>query len=147
VSAGLAISSRSFAFDEAAASSDWRTFEVTTRIEVLKPSGATRIWLPAALSAATPYQRTLGNAFTAEGGSATLVQVSGTDALGVVSAVFPKDVKPVVVVTSKVTTRDYAVDVTAGGSTPALDGATREHFLRPTKLIPTDGIVKATADE
>src|SRR5690242_9966648 len=30
-------------------STGWRTFEVTTRVEVLKPSGSTRIWLPAAL--------------------------------------------------------------------------------------------------
>jgi hypothetical protein len=27
----------------------WRTFEVTTQIEVLKPSGKTRVWVPAAL--------------------------------------------------------------------------------------------------
>ena len=27
----------------------WRTFEVTTELEVLKPSGATRLWVPAAL--------------------------------------------------------------------------------------------------
>ena len=27
----------------------WRTFDVTTRVEVLKPSGTTRIWVPAAL--------------------------------------------------------------------------------------------------
>ena len=26
----------------------WPTFEITTRVEVLKPSGLTRIWLPAA---------------------------------------------------------------------------------------------------
>ena len=34
----------------------WRTFEVTTRVEVLKPSGSTRVWLPAALLGATPFQ-------------------------------------------------------------------------------------------
>jgi len=24
----------------------WRTFEITTRVEVLKPAGTTRVWLP-----------------------------------------------------------------------------------------------------
>ena len=44
----------------------WRTFEVITRVEILKPSGPTRIWLPAALPLDTPFQRTLANEFKAE---------------------------------------------------------------------------------
>src|SRR5690349_5746493 len=50
--------------------SAWRTFEVTTQIEVLKPWGVTRIWLPAALDTNTGYQRTLGNRFQCPGGHA-----------------------------------------------------------------------------
>jgi hypothetical protein len=46
----------------------WRKFEVTTRVEVLKPRGQTTIWLPAALIREAPFQRTLANRFTAEGG-------------------------------------------------------------------------------
>ena len=45
----------------------WRTFEVTTRVEVLKPSGKTRVWLPTPLTVDTPYQKSLGSAFNAEG--------------------------------------------------------------------------------
>src|SRR5437879_12377626 len=36
------------------AAGDWRSFEVTTRVEVLKPAGTTRIWVPAALVSETP---------------------------------------------------------------------------------------------
>ena len=48
----------------------WRTFEVTTRVEILKPSGATRVWLPAVLIRETPFQKTLSNEFSAESGTA-----------------------------------------------------------------------------
>ena len=49
VSASLAFpkTARLFALGETPAA--WRTFEVTTRVEVLKPSGTTLVWLPAAL--------------------------------------------------------------------------------------------------
>ena len=63
------------------------------------------------------------------------------------SAVFPKDVQPVLVVTSKVSTRDHAVDLTVRGTARDPGRAALEHFVRPTKLLPTDGLVKSTADE
>src|SRR5437763_16257693 len=37
----------------------WRTFQVTTRVEVLTPSGTTRIWVRAALITETPFQKTI----------------------------------------------------------------------------------------
>ena len=48
----------------------WRTFEVTTRVEVLKPNGVTHIWLPSTLIRDTPFQRTHASKFSAEGGTA-----------------------------------------------------------------------------
>jgi transglutaminase-like putative cysteine protease len=39
------------------------------------------------------------------------------------------------------------VDLSAAGNAPKGDPAGLEHFLRPTKLLPTDGIVKTTATE
>ena len=119
----------------------WRTFEVTTRVEVLKPAGATRIWVPAALLAATRYQRTLGNTFACPDGSAKLVE-GVPDALGIVSAEFPSGVRPVLTVTSRVATRDLS-----GGASAQTSRAVLEHWLRPTKLLPTDGIVRQTARE
>lgn len=123
----------------------WRTFELVTRVEVLQPSGATRVWVPAALVKETPYQRTLANEFTAEGGSARLVVDMGPDALGMVVAEFPAGVRPVLVVTSRVTTRDHTVDVAARPAATNADRATLAHFLRPTRMLPTDGIVRETA--
>ena len=121
-------------------------FEVTTRVEVLKPSGTTRVWLPAALIGETPYQKTLANRFSAEGGTAEIVE-SEADALGIIAAKFPAGVRPVLTVTIRIATNNYAVDLSTPSRPPKTDRAELEHFLRSTKLMPTDGIVRETATE
>ena len=65
--AGLATSNTKGLHAQAARTDGWRTFELTTHVEVRNPSGATRVWLPAALVVDTPFQRTLRNTFTAPG--------------------------------------------------------------------------------
>ena len=121
-----------------------RAFEVVTRIEVLKSSGPTRVWVPTALIAETPYQRKLASSFDAEGGTARLVE-SKDDGLGIVAAEFPSGAKPVVKVTTQIETKDYAVDFSKASPREKPNWTELEHFLRPTKLLPTDGIVKETA--
>ncbi|MEO8431715.1 MAG: transglutaminase domain-containing protein [Acidobacteriota bacterium] len=123
----------------------WRTFEVTTRVDVLKSSGPARVWLPAALIRDTPYQRTLRNSFRADGGTAELV-MRRADALGIVAAKYPAGVTPALTLTSRVSTKNRSVDLSAPGRAPRADRAALENFLRPTKLIPTDGVVKAQSD-
>lgn len=124
----------------------WRTFDVTTRVEILTSSGPTRVWLPAALISETSFQRTLTNRFSATDGTARMVE-SKADGLGIIAADFPARVKPVLTLTSRVATKDYAVDLSVSGKAPKADAAELEHFRRSTKLLPTDGIVKATALE
>ncbi len=124
----------------------WRIFEVTTRVEVLRPAGATRIFVPAALSMETPYQKTLANKFQCEGGTARMVG-NKPDAQSIVVGEFSDGVKPAVTVTSRVATRDWAVDLTARGKKPSANAAELKYFLRPTKSLPTDGIVKQTSAE
>ena len=124
----------------------WRTFEVTTSVQVLNPSGVTRIWLPAALVNPTSFQKTLNNEFKAEGGTAKMVE-SRVDSLGIIAAEFPAGVKPILSVTSRVTTKNHAADFSAAFKAPKTDKPELEHFLQPKKLLPTDGIVKTTATE
>jgi transglutaminase-like putative cysteine protease len=128
-----------------AESSPWRTFEVTTSVTVLKPSGVTRVWLPASLIIDTPYQRTLSNEYRAPAGHARL-DTTAADALGIVSAEFPPGVPPVVSLVSRVATRSHVVDLTRR-TTISADRKMLTHSLRPTRLIPTDGIVRARAIE
>jgi transglutaminase-like putative cysteine protease len=146
VSAAMAFPEVGPLFALGAAPDAWRTFEVTTNVQVLKPSGVTRIWLPAALLNPTPFQKTLANEFNAEGGTAKMVE-SNADSLGIIAAEFPAGVQPILSVTSRVATRNYAADFSAGGKLPTRDQQSLEHYLRPTKLLPTDGIVKKTATE
>jgi transglutaminase-like putative cysteine protease len=127
-----------------AADSEWRTFEVTTRVEVLQPSGTTRVWLPVPLTKDTPFQKTLGNKIHCENGAAKTI-LTKADALGIVTAVFPPGAKPIVEVTSRVATRDWSVDISAPGKPPQTSAAELQYYLRPTHLLPTDGIVKQTA--
>lgn len=144
VSASLALpkTTRLFALDQAP--DPRRTFEVTTRVEVLKPSGVTFVWLPAAILRETPFQKTLANDFHADGGAAELVE-NKRDALGIVSAKFPQGARPVLTLTCRVRTKDYAVDLASAKRPPKADSAELEYFLQPSRLVPIDGIVKTQA--
>jgi transglutaminase-like putative cysteine protease len=121
----------------------WRTFEITTRVEVRQPSGAVRVWLPTPLAVA-PYQRTMGDNYHAAGGSVVMIETNENepDTLG---ATWDEGVEPVMTLTSRVATRDHAVDLTTP-TVPPVDIRTLGRFLRGTRLIPVDGIVKTTAD-
>ncbi len=146
VSVSLAFAKAGRLLSQVTPADRWRTFQVTTRVEVLKPSGMTRIWVPAALISETPFQKTLANTFNSEGGTARMVE-SKTDALAIIAVEFPAGVRPLLTVTSRIATKDCVVDLTARGMAPKESREELEHFLRPTKLLPTDGIVKATASE
>jgi len=126
----------------------WRTFEVTTKVEVLKPNGATRIWVPTALIRDTPFQRTHANKFSAAGATAKFTR-DKPGALGIVSVTYPANAKPVLTLTSQVSLKDYAIDWSVPGKPPHVSRhASKEdldNFLQPTRYVPTDGIVKETA--
>ena len=64
VSVSLAFAKAGRLFSEVTTLDRWRTFQVTTRVEVLKTSGKTRVWVPAALISETPFQKTLANTFS-----------------------------------------------------------------------------------
>jgi transglutaminase-like putative cysteine protease len=131
----------------AAEGAGWRTFEVTTRVEVLKPSGATRIWAPEAIIRDTPYQRTIASSSKCEGGTKKAVE-NKPDALGMIAATFPPGAPAVLTVTSRIATKNWAVNLsTPGNKTPKANAAELKHYLRATKLAPTDGIVKERAAE
>ena len=143
VAAGFAYSTSEHLLAE---DTPWRSFDVTTRVKVLKPSGTTRVWVPTALISNTPYQRTLANTFHCENGAAKTV-ANKTEAIGMIVAEFPPGVNPILTVTSRVATRDWAVSFSAPAKAPKATTAELKHYLRPTRLLPTDGIVKETATE
>jgi transglutaminase-like putative cysteine protease len=113
-------------------------------VEVLKPNGITHIWLPAALIRDTPYQKTLSNRFTADEGSAELT-TDEPNLLGIVSATYPANKRPVLTLTSRVSLKNYAVDISKPGKAAHASKEELTYFLQPTKYVPTDGIVKETS--
>jgi transglutaminase-like putative cysteine protease len=122
-------------------SDKWRTYEVTTRVEVLKPAGVTRVWLPTPLTADTTYLKALGNSQQAEGGM-TGTSMDPRYGAGIVWAEWEAGVKPVLVLTSRFSTRDVAVDLSKPGNAKAEDPAVLAKYVAATDLMPTDGIVK-----
>jgi hypothetical protein len=143
--AGLALARTSRAL-AGADTAGWRTFEVTSAVEVLKPAGVTRVWLPMPLMAETAYQKSLGNTFHAEGGRAREEKDAAT-ATAILAAEWPADVRPVLTLTSRVRTRDHATDFGARAAGPAADPQELARCLQPTPFVPTDGLVKSTADQ
>ncbi len=122
----------------------WRTFEVTTRVDVQDPQGITRVWVPVP-SVNGDYQRSLESSFSSNG--ATRFMQDGVDGAKMVYAEFPAgSAMPFVEITSRVQTQNRAIDWTQKTAAPE-SADTLRYFTRPTALIPTDGIVRKTALE
>jgi transglutaminase-like putative cysteine protease len=124
----------------------WKSYEITTRVEVVKPVGVTRVWLPTPLTRDTPYLRALGNAWRAEGGTSAQ-WIDPRYGAGVVWAEFPAGAPAVLELTSRFATRDVAVDLAHPGPAAAESTESLARWLAPTELLPTDGIVRRTALE
>jgi len=125
--------------------SRWRVFEVSADVEILKPAGVTQVWLPVPLTVDTDYQKSLGNNWSAAGGKIAFSQ-DRKYSMGIVRAEFPAATKiPKLTLVSRFATRDRAVDLSAPASGGREDPAILELSLRPTELLPTDGIVRDTA--
>ncbi|HEY7903349.1 MAG TPA: transglutaminase-like domain-containing protein [Casimicrobiaceae bacterium] len=122
----------------------WRVFEVTTMVDVLFPAGATRVWLPVTLREDTDWQKNLGNRWSSAGNLALASDRSWGAAF--LAADWPADAPARATLVSRVATRDRAVDVTQRTGA-RLAPEVQRHYLRATRLIPTDGIVLATARE
>src|SRR5580704_11251130 len=131
VSTGLVLPKMGCVRAEAAVPGPWRTFEVTTRVEIPNSTGPTRVWLPAALLGKTPFQTTLSNRFNADGGKAKIVE-GRADSLGIIAAEFPAGVKPVLTLISRVATRNYGIDLSASGPAPQANRAELRYCLRAT---------------
>ena len=131
---------------QAATADKWRTFEVTTQVEVLKPSGVTRVWIPTPLSLEAPFHRTLSNEFRAEGGRSAVVTEAKYGA-GIVWAEWPEGAKPILTHTSRFALRNFAVDLSRPGNAKPEDPLILARYTQATDVMPTDGAVKTLSDD
>jgi len=142
--AAIAIGDRARALAQPSAETGWRTFELTTRVEVLQASSTTRVWVPTPLPSA-PFQQTAGDTYHAAGGRTVMIETNANEP-DILAAVWEDGNPAVLTLTSRVSTRGHAIDLTSPSVPPPRDLSAFGHFLRPTKFIPIDGIVKKTAD-
>lgn len=123
----------------------WRTLEITTRVEVLKPAGMTRVWIPVP-AVNDVYQRTMDSQWTGNARSAML-KADGKYGADMVYAEFdPAEKAPVIEVTSRFQTQDRALEWDRRAPVRE-DAATLKFWTEATEWMPTDGIVRKTALE
>jgi transglutaminase-like putative cysteine protease len=124
----------------------WRQFQVLTRIELAKADGKTQAWVPVPAVNEQDWFKSLGSEWTSNGRAALVRDPQyGAEMLHVEWA--DSETSPVVAVTSRIATRDRAIDFARPGQPAALTAAERELYTRGSELIPVDGIVKETSDK
>ncbi|WP_315835269.1 transglutaminase-like domain-containing protein [Bradyrhizobium prioriisuperbiae] len=124
----------------------WRHFQITTRLQVTKPEGATQAWVPLPAVNEPDWFQSNGSTWRSNGrGTIKRDAKYGSEMLHVEWA--STETAPVVEVTSQIATRDRAIDLAKPGKVAALSPAERKLYLSGTALIPVDGIVKQTSDK
>jgi transglutaminase-like putative cysteine protease len=150
--AALPVVSVALPASEAPPQPGWRTFELITSVEVASPLARTRLWLPVPVSASSNYQRLISTEYDAPGAvRAQLLMVAGSD----VQLLYVEWADPAAVgrvtLTHHVATcnrRVYLGAARRASSTTAasVSSGTLQRYLRATALLPTDGIVRTTAE-
>jgi transglutaminase-like putative cysteine protease len=127
------------------ANEKWRVFDVTTRVEILQPAGATQVWLPVP-AIETGFQKAIDNVWSGNAHNAKLLR-GGKYGAAMLYAEFDDGEKaPVVELRSRVATRDRAINFSArGAAVESLSDDERALYTAATEHVPTDGIVARTA--
>jgi transglutaminase-like putative cysteine protease len=125
----------------------WRSYEIVTKVEIAKPAGVSRAWIPLPYAEKTDWHQPLGNQWTGNG----QMKVAKDPKYGaeMLHAEWKEGVSaPVAEVTSRFATRDRAVDPTRPNPKAAkLSPAEIKLNTASTIFIPTDGIVRDTAQD
>ena len=126
---------------------DWRTFETVIKIQIAKPEGKVQAWVPLPAVDQADWMRSGTSTWTAAGADAIVVSEKKYGAK-MLHVVWPEGtVAAAAEVTSRFSTRDRAVALTAAGHAQPLTNAERQFYIQGTELIPVDGLVKETADK
>mgnify|MGYP003372819717 CR=1 FL=1 len=127
----------------APASAAWRTFEVATLLEIADPGGATQAWVPVP-AVNTDWQQSLASTWTGNMRDTALATDPVYGAQFVRATWGDGERAPRIEIVSRIRTRDRSIDWMRKARPPRND-AELALALRPTELLPVDGIVAATA--
>jgi len=123
----------------------WRTYDITSSITLNHVKGKVRVWLPLAQYKDTLWQRSLGHGWRGNFDSAGIYRDPVAE-----MEVFYADWKdgaatPQLQLVSQVAKQDRHFDITRRGSI-AERGEVLRRCLQSTNLVPTDGLVRRTAE-
>lgn len=123
----------------------WRDFEVVTRLD-LAGQGKAQAWIPLPSVDQPEWIRPGKSDWTTNAASVEVVRDPKYGAQ-MLHVVFKEgEAAPSVELRSRFSLRDRAEDFAAGGK-PVLGEAERKLYLEATELMPTDGIVRETAEK
>lgn len=121
----------------------WRSFEVTTRVDIAQAQGATKVWLPIP-SVNSDWQRSLESSYSSNGQARQAVD--GRYGARMLQVEFAAgEAKPFVELTSRIQTQNRAQNLRAQGAVAPADASDLRFWRRATQLLPLDGIVRETA--
>ena len=148
LSAGIALTGipRLESAEEANPDSQWRTFTITTTVEIPEPAGAVRVWLPVPLLQDTDYFQHIDHSWTGNFKDAQNVKYDSFGT-GILFAEWADDQKsPRIEFISQFKTKNRQIDFSKPAKT--IEGPdVLEHYRKGSRLIKTDGIVAETAQK
>ena len=133
----------------AQSSLEWNTYEIVTEVNLESPKGIAQSWIPLPLVLDTGYFRTIAIRSEASDPKATTQMYETPDKQARMvwtkwdAAATTHSVK----VSILVSTRNRNLELSAPDPALKLSKADQRFWTRPTKYLPTDGIVKAKAQE
>lgn len=124
---------------------NWRTYDILSTISLKRVSGKVRLWIPLVQYKDTPWERSLGHNWQGNFQTAGIYRDPVAD-----MEVFYADwadgtADPQLQITSQVATQDRHFDITRRGAI-AERGEVLRRCLQSTAQVPTDGIVRQTAE-
>jgi transglutaminase-like putative cysteine protease len=129
----------------APAPAGWRTYETTTRVEIVGAGPGTQAWIPVPAIDAS-WQKSLGSTFAGNAKTAAIVTDPASGATMVHATWADGEAAPVLEVVSRIQTQDRRSDWASAANASAPTEPLVQ-YLKPTALMPTDGIVLATAEK
>ena len=124
----------------------WRVFEITTSIEIQKPSGLVRAWLPVPLRGPNKDYFRVGEDTWKGNASTTRLLRDDKYNAGFLYAEWTKPgIVPTLELTSRFSVHDRQADLRKPQHTASEQKRILDLYLQPTTLIPTDGIVAETS--
>lgn len=124
--------------------SRWRTYDLTTRIEIRRPEGKTRLWLPLAMFKDTPWQRALGHSWQGNFTRAEIYRDPAAE-MEVFVAEWKEGSDPRCELVSRVESQDRHFDVTKKHCAPE-HGEILRRNLRSTELMPLNDKTREIAE-